>query len=331
MPSRMTRFAAAIGLVVGLSAAARGESLLQPGEFRSSPPSRAGPSRPEWETGWRDWYVSDRAVRRPDSSFAPRYDPEAGDLAAPTEVAPDLPPTSEADVPAANDHWLDDSFEPHGQHRLRHKLWDSFFGVPYDGRHRKLGHPLSRESWLTRPYHVDAFIGGLFADDPLDGQAEAGTGFVGGGRLGWDWHTFWVLDTRLFTSSVALEDPTGSTLPEDMRVYTWDLNLLYFPLGDAQWRPYVSAGLGFYDVEFARSLTEGFHETLFSIPWGFGCKYRVDSRLALRVDLIDNVAFGDDSRLETMHNWSLTGGFEWHFGGGPKASYFPWNPSRNWW
>jgi hypothetical protein len=69
---------------------------------------------------------------------------------------------------------------------------------------------------------------------------------------------------------------------------------------------------------------------LLQMPIGLGLKYRHTSRLAMRVDLIDNIGFSA-GQLDTMHNWSLTAGIEARFGGGRKRNYWPWNPSREWW
>ena len=66
------------------------------------------------------------------------------------------------------------------------------------------------------------------------------------------------------------------------------------------------------------------------MPFGFGLKVRcIRDWLALRLEMLDNVAFGS-AGLDTMHNITLTGGVEVRFGG-PRKSYWPWNPDRYLW
>ena len=51
----------------------------------------------------------------------------------------------------------------------------------------------------------------------------------------------------------------------------------------------------------------------------FGVKYLWGNQLALRLDVKDNLIFGGHG-VDTTHNWSLTGGFEFHWGSGTSAT-----------
>ena len=105
------------------------------------------------------------------------------------------------------------------------------------------------------------------------------------------------------------------------RDHFWDLNLLYYPWGDARWRPYLSLGLGVADFEFLTAAGQRVRETVLALPFGFGVKYRWKKWLAVRTSLTDNLSFGARG-IDTMHNVSLTLGAEIQLGGRRK-SYFP--------
>lgn len=238
-------------------------------------------------------------------------------------------------IPAPLDEARSGLFRRRRMSRVQFPRWDRFYSrfltPPIDGRHRGLGNPLERESWLNRPYHFDAFVGGLFADDPIDGRLKAGDGVLAGVRLGWDWHPFWGMEARFARSTTPLEHPQQIRNLGDMRFYFFDINLLYYPLGDAQWRPYMGLGLGLTDVDLQNDLDERVHETAFSVPWAWGVKYRYNDRLAFRFDMVVDFAATAGNRLDGTTNFGMTGGIEYHFGGGTRRGYYPWNPSRHWW
>lgn len=199
-----------------------------------------------------------------------------------------------------------------------------FFGGGGDGK------PPQRESWLYRPFSASVFLGGMLVDDPLPGQVNAGTGFFTGFRFGWDFSRAWGVESRFGFSKTGTEDPNNVLQLGDEKIFLFDINWLWYPTGDTRWRPYLSAGLGMADINLMSDQTTQLHETLFGVPLGGGLKYRVGNRLAFRVELLDNIAFGAGNRLSDMHNVSISAGFEWRLGGARRA-YWPWNPSRNWW
>lgn len=194
------------------------------------------------------------------------------------------------------------------------------------------GEPLQRSSWLHRPYSISGFAGALLMDDPLRGQVSAGTGFVPGFRLGFDPDAYWGLEARFAFSKIALEYlPTSQRQQGDLNYFSAEASWLWYPLGDTKWRPYLSLGLGLTDVDFYETATLHNAQTLFSLPFGLGMKYRLGNRAALRFEILDSVAFGNGSELDDMHNISITGGLEWRIGSLSKPSYWPWNPGRTWW
>jgi len=196
------------------------------------------------------------------------------------------------------------------------------------GRHTGEGEPLLTASWLNRPCYAGVFIGALHGDTLIPGEINQSIGFFSGFRLGWDYDTYWGLETRLGFSELGLDfidEASVDGLSTD--VVVWDASLVYYPWGDARWRPYVSLGVGLVDFDFLDESGLRHSDAVVGVPWGVGLKYRQSDWITLRFDFLDNVAFGGKAGFETMNNLSLTGGLEFRFGG-TRKSYFPWNPSR---
>lgn len=179
-----------------------------------------------------------------------------------------------------------------------------------DGFRRLFG-PEPNGNWCNEPVHFDTFLG--FIDD----RTAQNTGVLGGFRLGWDYDTYWGIETRLaFTS---LQEDTGP-------VVVWDESLLYYPWGDSRVRPYLTLGVGVNEVKVVDPSDDWHHRlNLVDMPFGFGFKYRIHEWLVLRFDVLDNLAFGSGG-VGTMNNFSFTTGFEYRFGGS-HFNYWPWNPA----
>jgi hypothetical protein len=195
-------------------------------------------------------------------------------------------------------------------------------------RHQGQGEPLVGASWLNRPFYTGFFLGGLHGDTLIPGEINQSIGFFGGFRLGWDYDTYWAIETRLGLSELGLDfidEPSVDGLGTDIVI--WDASFVYYPWGDSRWRPYLTVGIGLVDYDFLDELGLRHSDAVVGVPWGGGLKYRLSDWIALRFDFLDNVAFGGRAGFETMNNLSLTGGLEFRFGGARK-SYFPWNPSR---
>jgi len=198
-------------------------------------------------------------------------------------------------------------------------------------RHVGLGHPLVGTSWRNRPFHVGWFFGAMFGDQLIDGRVDQDTGIFGGYRLGWDFDHYWGTEARLGFSNLDLTDTTP--LPNiDIRTSRnqfVDLNLMYYPWGDARWRPYVSLGLGAGDFYFQDESLRSIRETVVAFPLSVGFKYYRHNWLSWRVDVTDYWTLGA-GELDSMHNLALTAGVEVHFGG-TRVGYFPERASRYLW
>lgn len=197
-------------------------------------------------------------------------------------------------------------------------------------RHWGVGVPLEGTSWRNRPWHVGMFIGMLDGGEVLDGQVLQDSGLFWGVRVGNDFDHYWGWELRAGTSHVDLNrTDTGVPLPQDGRNSYYDLNLLYYPLGDTRWRPYVSLGIGASTHGFADLQGNSFDETTASVPLALGIKYFVRPGYSLRADFTNNISFGTGNASGT-NNISLSVGFDLHFGGRRKV-YFPYDPSIQVW
>ena len=195
---------------------------------------------------------------------------------------------------------------------------------------------------------------GLMVGSPLiDDWVGMKEGFVGGYRVGWDFDHYWGCETQFAFASVglydsdrakqaqeaadallnlAVDDPhlTRFEQRRDADVSLWDIHFLYYPWGDATWRPYGSIGLGSVHVRFMDRLGNRHSKSLLGLPLALGLKYRCNDWLAVRVEVSDNMAFGGGPGFSTLHNLSATGGLEIRFGGTRKV-YWPYSPGRHYW
>ncbi len=220
-----------------------------------------------------------------------------------------------------------------------------FFRLP-DGRYRGPGDPLLQESWLFRPYSVGGFLGYMQGSSPLvKDWVRQGGGAIGGVSAGWDYTYYFGAEMRFGVAASAIyDDPyaidvltarggTEGPSPASGRLanyYLWDTSLLYYPWGDSAWRPYFLVGAGLSNITFLDALGDRWAQTLFTVPVGIGLKYRLGDFWAMRMEVADNVIFGNDHSIDLLNNVSVIAGVEFHFGG-PRRTYWPWSPSETGW
>jgi len=194
----------------------------------------------------------------------------------------------------------------------------------------RLRAPERTRSWTNRPMSIGLFAGGIFGSELVSGRIDQESGFFTGGRVGWDFAERWGLETRIGFSDMNLiaEDPNVFVDTND--IFYWDANMMYYPWGESRLRPFLTLGLGLHGADFIDETYYRVKDTLFSIPFGFGFKYRIDQRIAIRFEVQDNYAFAGGHDVEATNNISITGGMELRFGG-RKKSYWPWDPGRTWW
>lgn len=230
-----------------------------------------------------------------------------------TQGVPHKHPHGPADSTAGGAflHWIPDPLA------LRH-------ADPNDpARHVGLGHPLVGTSWRNRPFHVGWLFGGMFGDQLIANRVSQDEDMFGGYRLGWDFDHYWGTELRLGFANLDLTDtvsPNGVG-SRTSRNQFWDLNLMYYPWGDARWRPFVSVGFGAGDFYFQDDSRQSIHETVITFPLAAGFKYYQHNWLAWRVSVTDQWSLAAQG-LDSMHNIALTAGVEMHFGG-TRVGYYP--------
>ena len=93
-------------------------------------------------------------------------------------------------------------------------------------------------------------------------------------------------------------------------------------LGDARWRPFFTAGVGWSDFYFNDDRGSRHLDTVGMIPFGIGLKYLCTERIAVRVDLIDEMTFGGGV-LGNFHYVALAAGLEVRYG--HRLIHMPWH------
>ena len=165
-------------------------------------------------------------------------------------------------------------------------------------------------------------------DSLLNNRVDQGGGFFYAFRLGYDFSPYWGAEMRIAEATMNTKNLAGDLTLSDSESVVWDFSLLYYPWGDAAWRPYFLAGSGLARIEFEDELAIPRDETAFSLPLGMGLKYRWKNWCAIRFEFLDNMVLGGG--IDGKHHLSFTGGLEIHFGG-RRLSYWPWNTGRSIW
>lgn len=196
--------------------------------------------------------------------------------------------------------------------------------------HRSIGwgEPLVGTSWRNRPWYFGAFIGPIFNGDLIAGHVEQNNTALGGARLGLDFDHYWGIEARFGYANPHISEPDGTPLGVS-RNYLADVELLYYPWGDSRWRPYFTVGLGAATFRFTDDQDHVIHESLLSVPLGVGLKYFYSPWFTIRLELMENLAFGSQT-LDNQANFSFLAGVEYRFGG-RRPSYFPWHGNTAGW
>jgi hypothetical protein len=216
-----------------------------------------------------------------------------------------------------------------------------------------MGQPLTCESWRYRPFSAGWLMGTMLGSSLIDDWIGMREGFVGGYRFGWDFDHYWGCEVQFGLASLGLYDSDRAKQAQeaadallnlaaddphlrrfeqrrDADVSLWDIHFLYYPWGDATWRPYGSIGLGSMHIRFMDRLGDRHSKSFIGLPLALGLKYRCNNWVALRLELSDNMAFGGGPGFNALHNLSMTGGMEVRFGG-RRTVYWPYSPGRHYW
>ncbi len=214
------------------------------------------------------------------------------------------------------------------------RLMDHIFhpGLSDEDRLQRIA---QREPWTTRPYSVSLFYGPIVGTSLIDQWTSQQTGYLAGVRFGYDFADDWGLEGRLASADIPIVDePASITAAGAGYTYTgsrssdhflFDIDMLYYPWGDAAFRPYLLFGLGTDRIKFQDAVGVTHNHVMVGMPVGVGFKYRMSEWLIFRAELTDNIAFAGAGMIQTQNNLSMTGALEVRFGRS-KTTYWPWNP-----
>jgi hypothetical protein len=242
-------------------------------------------------------------------------------------------------------------------HRMLYMLSPSHIFGPHEP-----GSPVYHEPWINRPFSVGVFVGPIVGSPLINDWVGQQVGTLAGMRFGWDMDDDFGLELRLATANIQIydEDPayeaqlaqaaaaaaaaaqtttttsTQTTTPlssaylagnRNADHFMADIDFLYYPWGDAHFRPYLLFGIGTDRIKFTDRLGTNYARILFGMPVGLGFKYHMNDWLIFRVECTDNIALAGGSVFQTQQNFSATGAFEVRLGR-TRMQYWPWNPGR---
>jgi hypothetical protein len=196
------------------------------------------------------------------------------------------------------------------------------------GRHIGRGDPLAGTSWTNRPFYVGGELGTLWLTRSIHENVSRDVDAFGGIIVGWDRDTYWGAELRFNWATPELVNSVASDAARTDSLFAWNYSFMYYPWGDAAWRPYWRTGIGNTHFDFPLDDGTRHDQWMLTFPLGFGVKYPINRWLAARVEVTDHLSIGRS--LPTQHNPTFTLGVEWRFGARPR-SYWPWHPGRHVW
>lgn len=184
-----------------------------------------------------------------------------------------------------------------------------------------IGGPLTGKTWRSQPFALSGFSGATNGGPLIRGHVFERPSYYGGMNFGWDYDHYWGIEKRLGFGALNLTNARGQRLQTGLSV-TGEYRIMYYPLGDARWRPFFTTGIGWSDLYFQDDHNRHHLDTLFLFPFGVGVKYLWAERWALRIDLIDELTFGGGP-TSTFHYVALTAGLEFRYG--KRLLKMPWH------
>jgi len=229
----------------------------------------------------------------------------------------DVDPKRTYEQPGSSQSWFGGK-PGHGQFSHRFDLVHSHPDDP--SRHIGFGQPLTGLSWRNRPFHADVFAGAIMLQNLIPGEVDQEGSFFDGVRLGYDFDHYWGTEVRLGIAEGRLTYPTNPYFSGKSQLIILDYSVQFYPWGDSAWRPYATLGLGAAMFQYEDALGRDRGQAQVSMPFGLGLKYFLHKRIALRFELLDNMTLGGTDAMSAS-NFSVTGGFEYRFGGNAPGYY----------
>lgn len=212
------------------------------------------------------------------------------------------------------------------------------------GPDKGVGMPLVGKSWLDHPYYFGGFVGRTSGSNLVSKMINQKSGGIGGLTFGYNFNDYWGIESRLNFAAIDIYDTDyargifdevtqGETvlLPATRtnNLTFLDAAVHYYPLGNAKWRPYFKYGLGFGRQKFVNTFGNELSADIVTMPLGIGVRYWWNERIAIQMDLVDNVIFASGIS-KTQGNVAFTLGLTYAFGNGHRTHpvyYWPATPS----
>jgi hypothetical protein len=273
-----------------------------------------------------------RIAQRPDDIEPP--DPTGSyvtdDPGAETTMTPiDEPPASLEDYATGGE------FEPgapeatDAESRFSKLRWLGLHHSSINGRNVGMGVPLVGTSWMNRPYYVGIDYATLWVTQPPIDNVTDDIDLYGGLYAGCELDYYWGMELAVQRATPELANRRSPNAARGDRMMMWTANLMYYPWGDAWFRPYWRCGIGEMAIDFPNDAGVRLDETLWAFPIGIGMKWPLERWLVARVEIADQIGVGN-SGIATQHDITFMFALEWRMGARPR-SYWPWNPSRHIW
>jgi hypothetical protein len=189
---------------------------------------------------------------------------------------------------------------------------------------RGIGGPLQTGGWRSQPFSISGFAGATNGGPIERNHVLERPSFYGGANFGWDYDHYWGIEKRLGFGALNLTNAQHQPLMTGLSV-TGEYRLMWYPLGDTRWRPFLTTGIGWSDFYFHDDFGHQHIDTLFLFPFGGGLKYLINERLAVRIDMIDELNFGGGA-VTTFNYVALTAGLEIRYG--KKLFNWPWHKKK---
>lgn len=177
---------------------------------------------------------------------------------------------------------------------------------------RGIGIPLQSGGWRSQPFSISGFAGATNGGPLVRHHVLERPSFYGGANFAWDYDHYWGIEKRLGFGALNLTNAQHQLLQTGLSV-TGEYRLMWYPLGDTRWRPFLTAGIGWSDFYFQDDFNHHHLDTLFLFPFGGGLKYLLNDRLAVRIDMIDELTFAGGA-VNTFHYVALVAGLEFRYG-----------------
>jgi len=273
-----------------------------------------------------------RLAQRPESNVSP--DPTG--YYPPEDAGFDEAAVSAYQPPATLDEYADQGgFEPNAadaidaESRFSRLGWLGLHHSSINGRNVEMGVPFVGTSWLNRPYYVGVDYATLWITQPPLDNVSNDVDLYGGLYAGCELDYYWGAELSVQRATPELVNSQSPSAARGDRMMMWTANLMYYPWGDAWFRPYWRCGIGGMEIDFPNDAGIRLDETLWAFPIGIGIKFPLERWLTARAEFADQIGIGN-AGIATQHDLTFSFALEWRFGARPR-SYWPWNPSRHIW